>query len=1130
MKKITLTLSLIFVSLLAFSQPILINDADWDTLNRYDCAANPGPAANFFDTGNAGANYGNNENEEITVCPDFGNGSNKLSVSFGINTGLAFGIQESDTIFVYDGPNTTFPLLGAHNSSTDPNGFSHQSTFYPNATGCLTFLFKSDGANDSTGWDANIACVQLFQPFTAHMIGQMGGVGPDVISPSDTGYIDICLGDSILFTANGDFPFDSTITGNGYSQDSSNVTYEWNFSDGSTSTTKSTWFVAPGRNGYIVELKITDALGQIQTIFSKVRVSTIPSFAGVINNRDSICIGDTTVIIGGVTNTDTAGVDPTSANFQLGGSVAGQVYLPDGSGINHNDSINISGFPSGQLVTAASDIESFFLNIEHSYLGDLELMLTCPSGVEVNIFNSYSGSAGELFPGGFGGGSTYLGNAYDQNIGNPGVGFDYFFSDVNATFGTMATEFGNNNTIAVSGFGTPPVSGNSMNPNGIYLPETSFANFIGCPLNGDWKITVRDNLSTDDGYIFEWGIFFDPSINPVNETYVPTILSHQWLSAATILAGNPSDTFIVVSSNTGGTYDYTFEVTDDFGCIYDTTVQVHFLPTPIIPSDTSICDSLFNITGADAFSGGMWSFTGPGNLDFSPNISTLNPQIEASVYGVYDLTLTDNQCGIDTSFQVEFIPLPSIQGDTFSCTNQYNILGTTSYNGGVWSYTGPGNIVFSPSDSVENPLITVDQLGAYTLTFTDNQCAIVNSFQVEFIPTPPVPANDSICGTQFLVTGTTTPSNVGAWTYQTVPAGGSGIATFTGTDPLNPEINVTELGIYEFTFTESVCNKDSSFQIAFIPEPTVQNDTVICADEYQIIETSSFSGGSWSASGPGIASFSPNNTALNPLVSVTVQGQYTLTYTDSKCSVSKSFVVDFVPAPVIPTDVTQCGLAYQITGSSSFAGGVWTATGPGTVSFGPDNTSQNPTISASSYGKYNITFTDNQCGVDTSFKVYFPSNVSVNLSNADICLGEEVVLDASSSVAEATYIWSTGSTSPSIIVTDSNVYEVIVTGLCNADTANALVSTRVCNIDAPNVITPNGDNNNDVLFFEGLQHFPGSKLVVFNRWGNKVYESNNYLNNWQPKDLSAGTYFYILTPGGTVDVDVINSSFTLFND
>lgn len=62
----------------------------------------------------------------------------------------------------------------------------------------------------------------------------------------------------------------------------------------------------------------------------------------------------------------------------------------------------------------------------------------------------------------------------------------------------------------------------------------------------------------------------------------------------------------------------------------------------------------------------------------------------------------------------------------------------------------------------------------------------------------------------------------------------------------------------------------------------------------------------------------------------------------------------------------------------------------------------------------------------------------------------------------------------------------------------------------PNIITPNGDGKNDVLVIKDLSFFPGSQLLIFNRWGNEVYRSENYANNWNGSGLADGTYFYIL--------------------
>ncbi len=66
-------------------------------------------------------------------------------------------------------------------------------------------------------------------------------------------------------------------------------------------------------------------------------------------------------------------------------------------------------------------------------------------------------------------------------------------------------------------------------------------------------------------------------------------------------------------------------------------------------------------------------------------------------------------------------------------------------------------------------------------------------------------------------------------------------------------------------------------------------------------------------------------------------------------------------------------------------------------------------------------------------------------------------------------------------------------------------------IFVPNVFSPNNDNVNDELVFTNLEFYPGSRLVVYSRWGNVVYESNSYQNNWRANDVSDGTYFYVLT-------------------
>jgi gliding motility-associated-like protein len=68
----------------------------------------------------------------------------------------------------------------------------------------------------------------------------------------------------------------------------------------------------------------------------------------------------------------------------------------------------------------------------------------------------------------------------------------------------------------------------------------------------------------------------------------------------------------------------------------------------------------------------------------------------------------------------------------------------------------------------------------------------------------------------------------------------------------------------------------------------------------------------------------------------------------------------------------------------------------------------------------------------------------------------------------------------------------------------------ISELEIPNVITPNGDGKNDNLVFKNLQYKSNSELTVFNRWGNKVYESADYKNDWAPAE-AGGVYYYILT-------------------
>ncbi len=70
----------------------------------------------------------------------------------------------------------------------------------------------------------------------------------------------------------------------------------------------------------------------------------------------------------------------------------------------------------------------------------------------------------------------------------------------------------------------------------------------------------------------------------------------------------------------------------------------------------------------------------------------------------------------------------------------------------------------------------------------------------------------------------------------------------------------------------------------------------------------------------------------------------------------------------------------------------------------------------------------------------------------------------------------------------------------------------VYQLEIPNIITPNGDGFNETFSIEAIESdaLNNVTLIIYNRWGKKVYEDVDYDNDWAADGLAEGTYYYIM--------------------
>ncbi len=487
----------------------------------------------FMDAG--GSDIYPAESSTITLCPDVE--ANKTSITFS-EFDLYGSVNDpySDQMIIFDGTSENDPLIGIY-TGYDLLGMTISAS-NGNPGGCLMIQFISGGLPNTyyTGWVGEISCSQSCIP------PQAVASVPD--AQVESSIFLSCLYDEITLSG----------AGSTAAPGQSIVSYVWDMKDGNVVTSATEDIVHLYENAaiYDVRLVVLDDLGCAGETIIHVGMVGAPTLD--ITDASAVCVGTDLSL--------EASFTPSSINNapQLNNNIA--LFVPDDQTQSFQTEIMVTGYQAGATVNSCDDLLSVYVNMEHSFMGDLVIQLICPNGQSVNLHEQ-------------GGSGTYLGEPVDDDLTTQGVGYDYSWSD-SSVLGTWA-----DNGI-----------GGSLPP-GAYNPVQPLCNLIGCPMNGLWSLNILDLFAVDNGYVFSWGLGMSVGNNVDALEYTTTIgidaASSYW-SGADVLSADANADIAQINTSESGTLQLDYTTIDNIGCVYTESADLEVIVNPI----NVLLDDYFN--------------------------------------------------------------------------------------------------------------------------------------------------------------------------------------------------------------------------------------------------------------------------------------------------------------------------------------------------------------------------------------------------------------------------------------------------------------------------------------------------------------------------------------------------------
>lgn len=517
---------------------------------------------------------------------------------------------------------------------------------------------------------------------------------------------------------------------------------------------------------------------------------------------------------------------------------------------------------------------------------------------------------------------------------------------------------------------------------------------------------------------------------------------------------------------------YWVEVLNEEGCSWTDSIYVtveEYLQLDI-GNDTILCigDSLLLHAG-----GGFMSYLWQDN--------SIDPTYIVSTSGLYWVTVSDSSgCFGTDSIEINFLPPPEIcLGEDFTfCSGEEQLI-----------TPGQGYLSYLWQDNTTNDFYTVFETGLYWVTVFNGCGTDSDTVYAEALPSPePDLGPDTI-----LCEGQTLYLDLG-----------NQYLNYTWQDNSSlPFFMVTDAGYY-FVIVENNygCFGDDEIIVDIsYPDIDLGGNGYVCEGDTVILDA-----------GDEFESYLWQDNSTNQTYIVSEGGTYTVTFTD----VYGCMGIVEVTYELYPYPTADLGTDQQIC-----EGTILLLEGPdnGDYTYYWNGIEGEQVFEVSESGVYQMGLVNACDSVSDEVQVLVMPVPSVYLGEDKILFpGQTIELDAGNEFDS--YIWQDGSGEQYYVVTENNIYAddpyyyvEVTEGICkNSDT----VKIELFEVWVPQVITPNGDGKND-LFQPDPNKWHGIRrhtIMVFNRWGEKIWESEDFESGWDGKqngrNVTDGTYFWIL--------------------